>query len=99
MNKKVIILTVCVIIGMILFPTIYKVYQKHNEDLVTVVEKEFLYQAKKCFHDDECSNMVTLKDLYEKDYLTEKLTNPISKKYYLEESYINLDTEEIYLKE
>ena len=97
MNKKVIGITVAVIIGMILIPTIYKIHENHNEKLLLVVEKEFHYYAKECFLKDECSNVVTLKELYEKGYMEEKLTNPINKKYYDEESNIHLDTNEINL--
>ncbi len=97
-NNKVITLTVVVIIGMIIVPTIYKIYTEHNNDLINVVEKEFTYYAKKCFNEDKCQNKtIYLKDLYNNNYLEEKLTNPVNKKYYSEESYINLETYEIKL--
>ena len=97
MNKKVIIITIAVIAGMIIIPTIYKVHMEHNEHLLEVVENEFHYYAKECFLNDECTNTVTLKELYDKGYMEEKLTNPINKKYYDEESNINLDTNEVNL--
>ena len=95
MNKKVIILSVAVIAGMIIIPTIYKIHTNHNEKLLLVVEKEFSYYAKQCYLNDECANTVTLKELYDLAYLEEKLTNPINKKYYDESSSINLDTKEV----
>lgn len=97
MNKKVIIITIAVIAGMILIPTIYKIHENHNNKLLLVVEEEFHYYAKQCYLNDECTSTVTLKDLYDKGYLEDKLTNPINKKYYDEESSINLDTNEINL--
>ena len=97
MNKKVIIITIAVIAGMILIPTIYKIHENHNHKLIQVVEEEFHYYAKECYLSDECSSTVTLKDLYDKGYLNNKLTNPINKKYYDEKSSINLDTKEINL--
>ena len=97
MNKKVIIITIAIIVGMILIPTIYKIHENHNEKLLLVVEEEFHYYAKMCYLNDECSSTVTLKELYEKKYLENKLTNPINKKYYNEKSSINLDTKEIKL--
>ena len=97
MNKKVIIITIAVIAGMILIPTIYKIHENHNNKLLQVVEEEFHYYAKECYLKDECTSTVTLKDLYDKGYLEDKLTNPINKKYYDEESSINLDTNEINL--
>lgn len=97
MNKKVIILTIAVIVGMIVIPTIYKIHENHNDKLIQVVEKEFSYYAKKCFLNDECGNIVTLKNLYDSGYINERLSNPITKKYYDDASFINLDTREINL--
>ena len=96
-NKKVIILTIAVIAGMIVIPTIYKIHENHNDKLIQVVEKEFSYYAKKCFLNDECSKIVTLKNLYDSGYINERLSNPITKKYYDDASFINLDTNEINL--
>ena len=96
-NTKVILLTLAILAGMIIIPTIYKIHQNHNDHLLLVVEKEFSYYAKQCYYRDECDLVVTLKDLYDKGYIEEKLTNPINKMYYQEDSYINLDTNEIHL--
>lgn len=97
-NKKVIGLTIFIILGMIICPTVYKIYQNHNNNLILVVESKFYYNAKNCYNADDCLNStVYLKDLYEKDYIKDQLTNPLNKKYYSEESYINLETKEIKL--
>lgn len=96
-NKKVIGLTLAVILGMIIVPTIYKVYKNYQTNLIKVVENEFLYQAKKCFNESNCSEVIYLSELYEKEYMKEKLYNPINKKYYSDDSYINLTTNEIKL--
>lgn len=97
-NKKAIILTIVVILGMIIVPTIYKIYTEYNNNLILVVEKEFTYYAKKCFNEDVCKDkIVYLKDLYDNNYLKENLTNPINKKYYSSDSFINLETYEIKL--
>ncbi len=97
MNKKIIPLTIFIILGMIIAPTIYKINRKHQNDLISVLENEIEYQSLKCYKEDNCDNIITLKDLYEKNYITEKLVNPNTKKYYSEESYINLETKEIKL--
>ena len=91
-NKKVIGLTIAILAVMIIIPTIYKIHEEHNRCLLLVVEKEFSYYAKQCYYEDECSNIVTLGELYDRGYLEEKLTDPVTKKYYSEESYIDLDT-------
>jgi len=97
MNKKVITLTIFVILGIIIVPTIYKIYDNHQKQLIIVVQKEFYYQAKKCYNASLCEKKVSLKDLYEHKYFQDKLTNPITKKYYEEDSYVNLETNEIKL--
>ncbi len=98
MNKKAIILTIFVIIGMIVLPTIYKIYVTHNNNLIKVVEKEFLYQANKCYNAKDCKNeVVTLKELYDNKYIIDKLTDPLTKKYYGEDSNINIKTGKINL--
>lgn len=84
---------------MIILPTIYKVYTRHNNNLIKVVEKEVLYEARLCYKEDKCSEKVLLKDLYENEYIKEKLSNPITKKYYSEESSIDLKTNKINLIE
>lgn len=96
-TKKVIFITIIVILGMLIVPTIYKVYKDHNHKLIVVVEKEFLYQAQKCHQEDICGDLVYLKDLYEHNYFESKLTNPLNKKYYDPNSSINLNTMEINL--
>lgn len=82
---------------MIVVPTIYKIYTNHNNNLERVVKEEFLYQAKICYKEEKCTNKVFLKDLYENEYLTEKLTNPLNKKYYEDNSYVDIAKNEIKL--
>ena len=97
MNKKIVILTIFIIMGMIIVPTVYKIFDQNGKDKIKVVEQEFLYQAKKCYNKGECNKIIYLKDLYEKEYITDKLISPITKKYYEDNSYIKIDTLEIKL--
>ena len=55
-NKRMIGLTVAIIAGMIIIPTIYKIHENHNEKLLQVVENEFHYYAKECYLNDECTS-------------------------------------------
>ena len=96
-NKRVIIFTIVVVLIILIVPTAFKIYKEHNDKLIMVVEKEFLYQAEKCFKENNCSEMIYLSDLYEKEYIEEKLFNPINKKYYSLDSYVNLKNKEIKL--
>ena len=68
-NKKVILVTIIIILLIIMVPLSYKIYKNHQNNLILVVEKEFL----------------------------DKLTNPLNKKYYSEDSYVDIKTEEVKL--
>ena len=94
-NKKIVLITILLIFAIIAIPTVYHIYQNHNNRLILVVENEFIYQATLCYKESNCKSVVTLKELYEKGYLTEKMTNPISKEYYGEDSSVNLETREV----
>ncbi len=97
-NGKVIFLSLVVIIGMVAVPTGYKIYKNYQNNLIKVVEKEFLYQANNCFYEAKCQDKtIYLRDLYDKEYIKEEMTNPLNKKYYSKDSYINLETGEIKL--
>lgn len=96
-KNKIISYTFFIILGMIVVPTIYKIYTNHNTNLERVVKEEFLYQAKICYKEGKCENKVLLKDLYDNKYLNEKLTNPLNKKYYEDNSYVDIAKNEIKL--
>ena len=74
---------------LILFiPTAYKVIKNHQNNLYQVVEDKIINGAKKCFYEEKCQDgKIYLKDLYALNYL-EKMSNPVTKEYYNDESYI-----------
>jgi len=87
-NKITIKGSVIVILIIILIPTIYKVVNNHQNNLYQVVEEKIINGAKKCFYEEKCMNEnITLKELYDLNYL-EPISNPVTKEYYNEESYI-----------
>lgn len=87
-NKMTIIGSIIAILLIVLIPTIYKVIKNHYDNLYQVVEEKIISSAKKCYYEEKClDENITLKELYALDYL-EKVSNPISKEYYNEESYI-----------
>lgn len=72
----------------ILIPTLYSVIKNHNDKLLEVSYKRIEEAAKKCYLDKKCSNeKITLKELYDNNYL-EKESNPVTKEYYNEKSYV-----------
>ncbi len=87
-NKVIINITIVAIILIILIPTVYNIIKKHNDRLIMVTEKRIEEAAKDCYLKDICKdNKITLKVLYDNKYL-EKESNPITKEYYNEESYV-----------
>lgn len=87
-NKITIIGSIIAILLIILIPTVYKVIKIHHNNLYQVVEEKVINSAKKCFYEEKCLNeKIYLKELYELSYL-EKVSNPITKEYYNEESYV-----------
>ena len=89
-NRIIIISSIIVIILIITIPTIYKVIKNHNQNLYKVVEDKIIEKAKACYYDKKCNeNKITLKELYKNKYL-DKVSNPITKEYYNENSYIEI---------
>jgi len=89
-NKKIISLSLFIIIGMIIVTTIYKIYNEHNNNRILVVEKEFAYYAKACYNDDKCKNkIVYLKDLYEAEIYKKQRLEEILKKIQVDKVEIN----------
>lgn len=89
-NKIIVIGSIILIISLISFPTIYKVIKNHKDNLNQVVYKNVIESAKKCYYEEVCTNnTITLKELYKNNYL-EKVSNPVTKEYYNESSYVRV---------
>ena len=87
-SRITVITTIISIILLLTVPTFYKIIKNHNDNLYRVVEGKIISRAEQCFYDEKCSeNEITLKELYEKDYL-EEISNPVTKEYYNENSYV-----------
>jgi len=77
LNNIIKVLLLLTIILIIVF-TIYKLNKKHENKLYNVLYSEIKYKANKCFLDKKCESNITLKELYEKEYLSTQY-DPISK--------------------
>ena len=90
-SKFVINVTVIGIVLIILIPTVYKIVKEHNDRLMMVTTKRIEEAAKDCKMAEICKNeKITLKELYDNKYL-EKESNPITKEYYNENSYVEVN--------
>lgn len=87
-NKIIINATIIAIVLIILIPTIYTIVKKHNDRLISVTNKRIEEAAKECYLEGVClEEKISLKKLYDNKYL-EKESNPITKEYYNEDSYV-----------
>lgn len=83
---SIILLTLILLLTIVI--TIIKVVKNHNEKLLEVTDKYIVEQAKKCVNEKKClEDKITLQTLYDLEYL-EKIANPVTKKYYNNESYV-----------
>lgn len=86
--KKISLVIVLLIIFLIGGFTAYKVIRMHNDNLILVTEKRIIEAAQKCWREDKCPNdIVTLKELYENNYLEQEI-NPLTKEIYSDASYV-----------
>lgn len=94
MNKYFFSGSVLICFFLITIVTTSKVINIHQDKLLLVKNKYLIETAKKCINENNCeSNKVTLKELYALEYL-DKESNPVTKEYYSEESYIELKNNE-----
>lgn len=87
-NKTIIYMTIIALVLIIIIPTAYTVVKKHNNRMISVTHKRIEEAARDCYLEGIClEEKITLKQLYDNKYL-EKESNPITKEYYNEESYV-----------
>ena len=90
-SKIIIYLSIIACIAIVGIPTLYKVISENHRKLYIVTNKMVIEAAEKCYYDDKCkSTKVTLKELYDNSYLTEKIIDPVTKEVYADNSYVLL---------
>lgn len=74
---------------MITIPSVINISSAYKDNLYSVTEKRIIEAATLCIKEENCEgNKVTLKTLYEQNYLTEEY-NPVTKEIYNEDSYVS----------
>lgn len=92
-NKVIFYVTIVIILLLIAIPSIVKTINTHNDRLVEATTKKIVDAAKNCYYTESCVNdTITLQELYEKTELKD-LVNPITKKKYNLESYVDVKTD------
>ena len=77
-NFTLISMAIITAILIVIIATIIKIRVNQNEKLLYAMESKIGYYAKRCYLENNCQDEITLKDLYEKKYLTE-IVNPVTK--------------------
>lgn len=90
-NKIIIYLTIVTLLIMIGIPTVQKIIKENEQNKYLVMEKLITESAEKCLYENHCkSNIITLKELYEKKYLFETVIDPNTKIVLNENSYVEI---------
>ena len=99
-NKITIKMTIVIILLIIFIPTICKVIDNHYNNLYKVVNQKVIEAAKKCYYEEKClNNKITLKELYDLEYL-DIVSDPVSKENYNVEYYVEISNNEFkFIKE
>ena len=77
-NFTIISITLVVLIAIITITTTLELNKRHETRLIHSMQTKVEYYAKRCYLEKKCEGMITLKDLYERDYLTEVI-HPVTK--------------------
>ena len=72
------LITICVLTVVIITESTIKINERHEEKLIYAMESKISYYAKRCYLENKCKDVVTLKKLYDLGYLTE-IVHPVSK--------------------
>ncbi len=91
MNKYFIAAAIVICVGLIAGVSTYKVVNEHNAKVLLVESKLIIEKAKKCRAEKKCNGEhITLKELYENEYLNRQV-NEVTKEYYNDESYVEVN--------
>ena len=97
MNRLVISGSIIIIVLMIGIPTFINIKKDHENKLIRATENRISEAAKKCFLEEKCvGDNTSLQSLYNMGYLEEQV-NPITKKYYNNNSLIKYKDKKIVL--
>lgn len=90
-SKVMIYLTIIACILIVAIPMLYKVIAENHRKLYIVNQKMVIEAAENCYYDGKCPNTkITLKELYDNNYLSTKVIDPVTKEVYSDQSYVEL---------
>ena len=72
------ITTLLLLIIVLTTVSIIRLNEEHEEKLIYSMETKIQYYAKRCYLENNCKDTITLKDLYDRKYLTQ-VVHPVTK--------------------
>ena len=91
-SLNILVIALILIIGI---PSIYKVVKHHQNAIYEVNKKLAIEKAQDCYYKKDCLNKkITLKELYDKKYIENRLVDPKTKEEYSEDSYVLINKKE-----
>lgn len=63
----------------IIIASIVKISDNHNNLLMYSMQSQVEYYAQRCYVENNCTGEITLKDLYDRNYIKEEVVDPVSK--------------------
>lgn len=88
-NFTILALTILGLGIFVIIASIVKISDNHNHLLMYSMQSQVEYYAKRCYLENNCTGEVTLKDLYERNYIKEEVVDPVSKEILDENIKIN----------
>lgn len=99
-NKPIVILTSIAAVLIITLPTIFKIYNRHQERLYEVATKKITESAEDCFRAQVCSgHEITIGELKNTGYLETDIVNPKTKTYFDESTVLQEENLIVTIKE
>ena len=77
-NYSLIGLTIIGIIAFLGVNAYLRIKDEYEEKLTYALKTKIEYYAKRCYLEDKCTRSITVKELYEKKYITTDLVDPIT---------------------
>lgn len=88
-NLTILGLTIFAMGIVIITASIVKINDNHSNLLMHSMQSQVEYYAKRCYVENKCSGEITLKDLYEREYIKEEVVDPVTKEILDENIKIN----------
>ena len=78
-NFTIFIVVLTLLIVFVTIVTTMELTKRHEETLIYSMQTKVEYYAKRCYLENNCKDITTLKDLYDRKYIDEVVVHPVSK--------------------